>query len=165
MLQTGCVKIYEPISTTAGKSPATLRRVKLQSRAKGTEYGSASHPSEEFVSSFITLTPEPDIPKDSSLTLDVNRDAEIAALKANLETTKKESAELSGLRGRMSELEIKVVAKSEEIIGLNKQNLELLGKVSALESVHKELSNHVSKLRVDYESLQGKIADEDKLRG
>nr|GFA50537.1 cold-regulated 47 [Tanacetum cinerariifolium] len=44
-------------------------------------------------------------------------------------------------------------------------NLELLGKISALESVHKELSNHVSKLRVDYESFQGEIDDEDKLRG
>ncbi|GKD17506.1 hypothetical protein Tco_1206664, partial [Tanacetum coccineum] len=43
------------------------------------------------------------------------RHAEIVALKAKLEEAKKEVAEVSGLRGHMSELEVRVVAKSEEI--------------------------------------------------
>ncbi|GJU86846.1 hypothetical protein Tco_1294392 [Tanacetum coccineum] len=89
---------------------------------------------------------------------------EIVTLKARLETDEKESAELSGLRGRASELETEVVAKSKEVAGLNKQNAELLGKVSALESVREELSNQVSKLGVDCESLRGEIAGEAKLR-
>nr|GEX39487.1 hypothetical protein [Tanacetum cinerariifolium] len=56
------VKISELVSTTAGKSPAALRRLELQSRVDGSEYGSAMHPSKEFVSSSITPTPEPDDP-------------------------------------------------------------------------------------------------------
>nr|GFA01839.1 hypothetical protein [Tanacetum cinerariifolium] len=48
------------------------------------------------------------------------RDAEIAALKAKLKTAEKESVELIGLRGRVSKLETKVVAKSKDIAGLNK---------------------------------------------
>nr|GFB00003.1 hypothetical protein [Tanacetum cinerariifolium] len=47
-------------------------------------------------------------------------DAEIAALKAKLKTAEKESVELIGLRGHVSKLETKVVAKSKEIAGLNK---------------------------------------------
>ncbi|GJX13807.1 hypothetical protein Tco_0205565 [Tanacetum coccineum] len=74
------------------------------------------------------------------------RDAKIAALKARLERSEKESAELSGLRGRVLKLETEVVAKSEEVAYLNKQNAELLGKVSALESVCEKLSNQVSKM-------------------
>ncbi|GKE40431.1 hypothetical protein Tco_1463836 [Tanacetum coccineum] len=65
------------------------------------------------------------------------RDGEIVALKAKLETVEKESMELSGLRGR---------------------------KVSALKSVREELSNQVSKLGVDCESLRGEIVGEAKLR-
>ncbi|GJU22631.1 hypothetical protein Tco_1155973 [Tanacetum coccineum] len=56
--------------------------------------------------------------------------AEIVALKAKLEEAKKEVADVSGLRGHVSELEVRVVAKSEEIIGLNKQNTKLLNKVT-----------------------------------
>ncbi|GKB06128.1 hypothetical protein Tco_0834361 [Tanacetum coccineum] len=56
------------------------------------------------------------------------RHAEIVALKAKLEEAKKEVADVSGLRGHVSELEVRVVAKSEEIIGLNKQNTKLLNK-------------------------------------
>nr|GEU65692.1 hypothetical protein [Tanacetum cinerariifolium] len=86
------------------------------------------------------------------------RDAEIVTLKAKLETAEKESLKVSGLRGRVSMLKVEVVDKFEEITGLNKQNAKLLGKVSVLELVRKELSNHVSKLGVDCESLQGEIA-------
>ncbi|GKA40789.1 hypothetical protein Tco_0733382 [Tanacetum coccineum] len=67
-----------------------------------------------------------------SCTVIQQRDAEIAALKAKLETTEKESMELSGLCGRVSELETKVVAKSEDIANLNKQTVELLGNVISL---------------------------------
>nr|GEW51528.1 SUMO-conjugating enzyme SCE1-like [Tanacetum cinerariifolium] len=185
-VRTDGVKFSEPVSTTASKSSTALRRLELQSGAKGAESGYALHPSEEFVSSSITPTPEPDVPEDSGSTPEVNvqtrrvtkrfvvttstgassvprdnagtstsvsgegspvdefyeerfqkkftessavvqqRDAEIAALKAKLETTEKESAELSRFRGRVSELEIEVVAKFEEISGLNKQNAEFL---------------------------------------
>nr|GEV04352.1 transposase (putative), gypsy type [Tanacetum cinerariifolium] len=72
--------------------------------------------------------------------------------------------ESSVLRDRVSELETEVVAKSEEVAGLNKQNVKLLRKVSTLESVREELSNQVPKLGVDCESLRGKIAGEAKLR-
>ncbi|GJW71409.1 hypothetical protein Tco_0128326 [Tanacetum coccineum] len=91
-------------------------------------------------------------------------DAEIAALKARLEIAEKEFAELSRLRSRVSELENEVMAKSKEVAGLNKQNAELLGKVSALESAREELGNQVSKLGVDCESLRGEIVGEAKLR-
>ncbi|GJR68088.1 hypothetical protein Tco_0014153 [Tanacetum coccineum] len=84
------------------------------------------------------------------------RDAKIVALKARLERSEKESAELSGLRGRVSKLETEVVAKSEEVAGLNKQNAKLLGKVSALESVREELSNqldsHIADVRRDMDT-------------
>nr|GEX51790.1 putative transposase (putative), gypsy type [Tanacetum cinerariifolium] len=53
---------------------------------------------------------------------------------------------------------------SEEVIGLNKQNVELLGKVSILKSFHEELNSQVSKLEVDYESLRGESAEEAKMR-
>nr|GEY24856.1 hypothetical protein [Tanacetum cinerariifolium] len=92
------------------------------------------------------------------------RYAEIIALRAKFEAVEKESAEQSGLRGRILELDAEVVAKSEEITSLNKQNVELLGKVSTFKLARIELSNHVSKLGVDYESLKGEIAGEAKLR-
>ncbi|GKB09279.1 hypothetical protein Tco_0837591 [Tanacetum coccineum] len=66
------VKILEPVPTTAGKSPATLRRLELQSGPEGAKSGSVPHLSEEFVSSSLTPTPEPDVPEDSGSTLDVN---------------------------------------------------------------------------------------------
>ncbi|GJY68220.1 hypothetical protein Tco_0471202 [Tanacetum coccineum] len=61
-----------------------------------------------------------------------------------METTEKEFAELGGLRGRVSQLEDEVVAKSEEITSLNRHNAELL--------------------RVDCENLRSEIDGEAKLR-
>ncbi|GJR67658.1 hypothetical protein Tco_0013723 [Tanacetum coccineum] len=223
LVRTDSVKISKPVPTTTGKSPVALRRLELQSETEGAESGSVPHPLEEFVSSSVTPTPEPDVHEDSGSTPDVNvqtrcvlerfvvttssskrgnthvsprvksplprvtttnldarfiesvgassipednvgastfepgegspvdefyesqtidsataqdRDADIVALKAKLETFKKESAELSGLRSR----------------------------VSALESVREELSNQMSKLGVDCESLRGEIIGEAKLR-
>ncbi|GKD53152.1 hypothetical protein Tco_1286539 [Tanacetum coccineum] len=100
---------------------------------------------------------------DSSVVIQ-QMDAKIVALKAKLETAEKESTEVSGLYGRVSKLEAEVVAKFEEISGLNKQNAELLGKVSILESAREELTNQVSKLGVDCESLRGEIVGETRLR-
>ncbi|GKG53426.1 hypothetical protein Tco_0552694, partial [Tanacetum coccineum] len=71
-VRTDGVKISEPVPTTAGKSPAALRRLELQSGPEGAESGSVPHPSEEFVSSSVTPTPEPDVPEDSGSTPDVN---------------------------------------------------------------------------------------------
>nr|GEX55475.1 transposase (putative), gypsy type [Tanacetum cinerariifolium] len=67
-----------------------------------------------------------------SSTVIQQRDAEIVALKAKLAEAKKKAAEVIGLRGRLSKLEVEVVDKSEEIVGLNKQNAELLIKVISL---------------------------------
>ncbi|GJX54668.1 hypothetical protein Tco_0283037 [Tanacetum coccineum] len=92
------------------------------------------------------------------------RDAETVALKAKLETTEKESAEVSRLRGRMSELEAEVVAKSKDITCLNKQNVKLLGKVPTLEAMRDELSGLVAKLGADCEKLRGEIVGEAKMR-
>ncbi|GKB19086.1 hypothetical protein Tco_0853009 [Tanacetum coccineum] len=58
------VKISEPIPTSVGKSLTALKRLELQSGPEGAMSGSVSHPSEEFVSSFVTPTPEPAVPKD-----------------------------------------------------------------------------------------------------
>ncbi|GKD34077.1 hypothetical protein Tco_1249586, partial [Tanacetum coccineum] len=92
------------------------------------------------------------------------RDAEIGVLKAKLEKAESEDAEVGVLCGRVSELEIGAVAISEEVDTLNKQNAELLGKVSARESERKELSGHVIRLGADCESLRSEVAGEAKLR-
>ncbi|GJZ96494.1 hypothetical protein Tco_0668828 [Tanacetum coccineum] len=92
------------------------------------------------------------------------RDAKIVSLKSRLETTKKVYAEVNGLCGRVSKLEVEVVAKSLDITRLNKQNAELLGKVSTLEAMRDELSGQVAKLRADYEKLRGDIDGEAKMR-
>nr|GEY77529.1 hypothetical protein [Tanacetum cinerariifolium] len=70
-LRTDEVVISEPVpATTAGKSPAALKRLVLQSSAQGDATGSASHPAEEFVSSSVTLTPKTVVHGDSALTQD-----------------------------------------------------------------------------------------------
>ncbi|GKG64911.1 hypothetical protein Tco_0665785, partial [Tanacetum coccineum] len=64
--------ISKPVPTTVGKSPAALKRLELQSGAQGNEFGSVAHPTEEFMSSSVTPTPELDVLEDSSLTYDIN---------------------------------------------------------------------------------------------
>ncbi|GJR93870.1 hypothetical protein Tco_0266044 [Tanacetum coccineum] len=53
-------------------SPTALKMLELQSGPEGTGSGSVPHPSEEFVSSSITPTPEPAIPEDFGSNQDVN---------------------------------------------------------------------------------------------
>nr|GEU53406.1 hypothetical protein [Tanacetum cinerariifolium] len=57
-------------ATTDGKSPAALKRLELQSGVQSNAIGSASHPTEEFVSSSVTHTPETDVHGDSASTQD-----------------------------------------------------------------------------------------------
>nr|GEY27938.1 hypothetical protein [Tanacetum cinerariifolium] len=68
--------IEDELKDNTGKkkrnSSTALWRLELQSGAKGAESGYASHPSEEFVSSSITPTPEPDVLEDSGSTPEVN---------------------------------------------------------------------------------------------
>ncbi|GJV13186.1 gypsy type transposase [Tanacetum coccineum] len=64
------VVISEPVLTTSGKIPAALRRLELQSRPQGVGSSFVLHPTKEFVSSFVTPTPELDVPKDSGSTQD-----------------------------------------------------------------------------------------------
>nr|GEW73708.1 hypothetical protein [Tanacetum cinerariifolium] len=99
-----------------------------------------------------------------SYAVDQQRDAEMVTLKAKLEELENGAVEVSELCGRVSELEVGVVAKSKEIVGLNEQNVELLRKVSTLESIRDELSRQVVKLGADYENLRGKVAGEAKIR-
>nr|GFB33622.1 hypothetical protein [Tanacetum cinerariifolium] len=91
-------------------------------------------------------------------------DAKIAALKIKLEKAKSEVAKVVILRGRVSELEAKAVARSEEVDTLNKQNAELLGKAFALEFGRGELNKHIIISGADCERLKNKVAGEAKLR-
>ncbi|GKC89886.1 hypothetical protein Tco_1150535, partial [Tanacetum coccineum] len=283
----------EAVPTTGGKSPAALKRLELQSGPHGVGSSSIPPPVEEFVSSFVTPTPEPDAPKDSRSTQDggvqthrasmgvvvssssgpddehdatsptddfynswtvetaiadniyvlewgvtngaridnpalyrnlldhitppsywamlrnlshaafldsfkINsaqhicmiselrlryeheimtrdkfqkkftdnyavvqqRDAEIIALKTRLEKAELEAAKVVSLRGRVSELAV----KSQEVDVLGKQNVELLSKVSALESERGELNRHVIKLGSDCERLRKEAVGETRLR-
>ncbi|GJS53452.1 hypothetical protein Tco_0626814 [Tanacetum coccineum] len=69
-LRTDAAVATEVVPTTGGKSPTALKRLELQSGPQGV--GSSSVPpfAEDFVSSSITPTPEPDVPEDSSSTQD-----------------------------------------------------------------------------------------------
>nr|GFA46156.1 hypothetical protein [Tanacetum cinerariifolium] len=60
----------EDVSSTGGKSPAALKRLELQSETQGAGSGSALSATEEFVSSSVTPTPEPNAPEDSGSTYD-----------------------------------------------------------------------------------------------
>ncbi|GKA96854.1 hypothetical protein Tco_0818949 [Tanacetum coccineum] len=91
------------------------------------------------------------------------RDAEITILKTKLEKAESEAVEVVVLYGHVSELEANAVARSREVDTLNKQNAELLGKVSTLESECGELNGHIIRLGVDCESLQNEVAGEAKL--
>ncbi|GJX36891.1 hypothetical protein Tco_0248448 [Tanacetum coccineum] len=92
------------------------------------------------------------------------RDAKIVALKATLGIAKKESAEVSRLRKRASDLEAAVATKASEVVTLNVQNAELLGKFSALELIREELNGKVSQLTTNYDSLRSEVVGEAKMR-
>nr|GEX25654.1 hypothetical protein [Tanacetum cinerariifolium] len=197
----------------------------------GNESGSAPHPTEEFVFSSVTPTPEHGILDDFGSTQDINvqawhplvkspllhvdvevenirnvaaafangartssipsddveastfvpsdespvddffksqtvksRDAEIVDFKAKLERTEGEVAKVTDLRKRASNLEFAVASKASEVVTLNVQNAELLGKVSTLELVREESNGKVSQLTMDCDGLQGKVVGEAKMR-
>nr|GEW53080.1 hypothetical protein [Tanacetum cinerariifolium] len=128
------------VPTTGGKSPATLKRLESQSGPQGVKSSFVLPPAEEFVSSFVTPTPEPDVPEDSGSTQDGGVgthhasmgivvssssepenecNAKIAALKARLEEVEREAAEVVALHNRVSKLEARVIVKSQEVDTLN----------------------------------------------
>ncbi|GJU65957.1 hypothetical protein Tco_1252216 [Tanacetum coccineum] len=92
------------------------------------------------------------------------RDAEIADLKVKLEKDEREVAEVIALRQHVSELEAAATAKASKVVALIKQNVELSGKVSALELVHGELDVKVSELTADYNSLRSKVMGETRMQ-
>nr|GEW30727.1 hypothetical protein [Tanacetum cinerariifolium] len=94
--------------------------------------------------------------------LSILRDAEIAALKTRLEKAEHEAADVFSLHDYVSKLEARMTIKSEEVNTLNKHNVELLSKVSALESERGELNKHVIKLGGDCERLQKKAVGDAK---
>nr|GEW06492.1 transposase (putative), gypsy type [Tanacetum cinerariifolium] len=110
----------------------------LADNEEGTESRFVTHPSEEFVSSSITPTLEPDVLEDSGSTLDVNG----------------RSLNQTDARERFQ----KKFTQSSVVIQHRDAEIVELSKVSTLELVREELSNQVSKLGVGYESLKGKIA-------
>nr|GEV77702.1 retrovirus-related Pol polyprotein from transposon TNT 1-94 [Tanacetum cinerariifolium] len=73
-------------------------------------------------------------------------------------------AEIAALKIKLEKAETEVVARSEEVDTLNKQNDELLGKVSALESRRGELNKHIIRLGADCERLWNEVAGEARLR-
>nr|GEV32548.1 hypothetical protein [Tanacetum cinerariifolium] len=90
------------------------------------------------------------------------RDVEIVGLKAKLEQTKAEAAEVTELRKRMTNLDASVSAKTSEVATSNIH--ELLGKVSAFELVGEELDGKVSQQKVDCDSLRNEVVGEAKMR-
>ncbi|GJU23887.1 hypothetical protein Tco_1157229 [Tanacetum coccineum] len=82
------------------------------------------------------------------------RDAKIVALKTKLEKAKHEATKVVALRGRVSKLEARAMAKSREVNTLSKQNAKLLGKVFAFESERGDLNRHIIKLGADYEEVR-----------
>ncbi|GJT78804.1 hypothetical protein Tco_1045529 [Tanacetum coccineum] len=86
------------------------------------------------------------------------RDAEIAALRSRLEEVEREAAKFVALRSYVSELEVGMAVKFEEVNTLSKHNVELLSKASTFESEHGQLNRHIIKLWVDYERLRSEMS-------
>ncbi|GJY75753.1 hypothetical protein Tco_0480869 [Tanacetum coccineum] len=86
----------------------------------------------------------------NSVTPVQQRDAEVAELKAKLEKSKFEAAEVDELYKCVSDLEATVVIKVSEASSLTAQNAGLLEKVSALE--------------LERNGLKGQVVDKSKMR-
>ncbi|GJW26722.1 hypothetical protein Tco_0040533 [Tanacetum coccineum] len=69
-LRANAATASEAVPTTCGKSTAALKRLELQTGPQGVGSSFIPPPVKEFVSSFVTPTPEPDAPKDSRSTQD-----------------------------------------------------------------------------------------------
>ncbi|GKA54670.1 hypothetical protein Tco_0753619 [Tanacetum coccineum] len=85
------------------------------------------------------------------------RDAEIADLKARLEKSEAEAAEVIELRKRMSDLEATVAVKVDELANFHTENVGLVKRVSALELERDGLKNQVvgeNKMREEFASQQ-----------
>ncbi|GKA09810.1 hypothetical protein Tco_0689243 [Tanacetum coccineum] len=89
------------------------------------------------------------------------RDAEIAALRTRLEKSEREAAEVVSLCGSISELEVGVAVKSQEVDTFGTKNAELSSKVSALESKRGELKRHDIKLDDKARRFEQKSAELD----
>ncbi|GKE10410.1 hypothetical protein Tco_1413961, partial [Tanacetum coccineum] len=92
------------------------------------------------------------------------RDAEIVDLKARLEKSEAEAAEVVELRKRMSDLEVVVVVKVGEVATLNTQNAGLLENIFALEMVRRELDGKVTQLTSDCDGLRDQVVGKGKMR-
>ncbi|GKA88150.1 hypothetical protein Tco_0809914 [Tanacetum coccineum] len=88
------------------------------------------------------------------------KDAEIVDLKARLEKSEVEAAEVAELRKRVSDLESMVAVKVGEVATLNTQNAGLLEKVFALELVRGELDGKVAQLTADCDGLRDQVVGE-----
>ncbi|GKF23309.1 hypothetical protein Tco_0075631, partial [Tanacetum coccineum] len=99
-----------------------------------------------------------------SATIVQQRDVEVADLKAMLERSEAEAAEVVELRKRVSDLEAMVAVKTGEVANLNTQNAGLLEKVSAIELVCGELYGKVSQLTADCDGLKSRVVGEDKMQ-
>ncbi|GKE27764.1 hypothetical protein Tco_1443148, partial [Tanacetum coccineum] len=85
------------------------------------------------------------------------RDAKIADLKARLEKSEAEAAEVIELRKRVSDLEEKVAIKVGELANFHTENVVLVERVFALESERDGLKNQVvgeGKMREEFVSQQ-----------
>nr|GEY49361.1 probable glycosyltransferase At3g07620 [Tanacetum cinerariifolium] len=67
----GGIAILEPNPTTAGKTLAALKTLGIQGQ-HDVGFGSASHPTKDFVSTSVTVTPERECHDESGLTQDGN---------------------------------------------------------------------------------------------
>ncbi|GJU99070.1 hypothetical protein Tco_1328341 [Tanacetum coccineum] len=171
-LRADAVMASEPVPTTGGKSPTTIKRLEMQS-------GPLFHPPQRnlflplllLLLSLLRLQYEHEIMSrekfqkkfTDNCIVGQQRDAKIAALKTKLKKAEHKAAEVVTLRSCVSKLEARAVAKFGEVDTLSKQNAELLGKVSPFESKCGELNRHIIKLGADCESLRNTIAGEAKL--
>nr|GEU49887.1 hypothetical protein [Tanacetum cinerariifolium] len=183
----GGIIILDPSPTTAGKNPTAMKNLITQKGQHDVGLGSAARPTEDFVSSFVTLTSEhteaeaiaasfvneiktSSIPKNearvSSLLwsdakfldrLNVNSTQHVCMMSElrlcyEHEITIKEKFEKKFVKSfetiQQKDAEVATLkSKLERMEGLN--DVELLGKVSELESTRNELKGKVSKLEAD----------------
>ncbi|GJS46209.1 hypothetical protein Tco_0596330, partial [Tanacetum coccineum] len=88
------------------------------------------------------------------------KDAKIIDLRAWLEKSEAEAADVTELRKRVSDLEAMVAVKVGEVATLNTQNAGLSKKVSALELVRGELDSKVAQLTADCDGLRDQVMGE-----
>ncbi|GKA57245.1 hypothetical protein Tco_0756433 [Tanacetum coccineum] len=90
------------------------------------------------------------------------KDAKIIDLRAWLEKSEAEAADVTELRKRVSDLEAMVAVKVGDVATLNIQNAGLSKKVSALELVRGELDSKVAQLTADCDGLRDQVVGEER---